>query len=373
MLPKYCNTCKLQGHGEAECRQLHPELRVQVLINNQEGYKSDKEDKDASNKVNENTRGRMNTQIWHPTNRRFTMEKNTCKFISDTTTEASPKNNSINTKNSYETLRDEEKGSGETVGQNNIGHRSEGQHNEEPKLQAAQSTTNQPSTPQSSQSLKGEQQQHDIYYQTVHQRPQPDEIRENSMLEGNDTKKVPNNEFSDIGVGRAGVRSGEDLNHSYAEIEGHEVEKALALAKFQEPLQMIDVDVDVELGRVERFPPKSPELLLLEPSSEINAIVEATEKHLILEKKQNSPMQDLHNVITHQITEEAEEGELSSQTEGDIVVDKEEENNQHNLNQMLKNADLSPQTNTKGRKGKTKADCKPTRIVPKRSRKANSR
>lgn len=76
-------------------------------------------------------------------------------------------------------------------------------------------------------------------------------------------------------MGRAGVRSGEDLNHSYAEIEGHEVEKALALAKFQEPLQMIDVDVDDELGRVERFPPESPELLLLEPSSEINAIVEA--------------------------------------------------------------------------------------------------
>lgn len=62
-------------------------------------------------------------------------------------------------------------------------------------------------------------------------------------------------------MGRAGVRSGEDLNHSYAEIEGHEVEKALALAKFQEPLQMIDVDVDDELGRVERFPPESPELL----------------------------------------------------------------------------------------------------------------
>lgn len=27
MLPKYCNQCKLQGHAEADCRVIHPELR----------------------------------------------------------------------------------------------------------------------------------------------------------------------------------------------------------------------------------------------------------------------------------------------------------------------------------------------------------
>ncbi|PHU25243.1 putative acyl-activating enzyme 2 [Capsicum chinense] len=29
MLPKYCKTCKLEGHDESECRILHPELRIQ--------------------------------------------------------------------------------------------------------------------------------------------------------------------------------------------------------------------------------------------------------------------------------------------------------------------------------------------------------
>ncbi|KAK4706479.1 hypothetical protein R3W88_033957 [Solanum pinnatisectum] len=30
LLPKYCQTCKLQGHAEMECRVLHPELKVIV-------------------------------------------------------------------------------------------------------------------------------------------------------------------------------------------------------------------------------------------------------------------------------------------------------------------------------------------------------
>lgn len=32
-MPKYCNTCKLQGHKESECFVLHPELRIEKVEN----------------------------------------------------------------------------------------------------------------------------------------------------------------------------------------------------------------------------------------------------------------------------------------------------------------------------------------------------
>ncbi|KAF3685427.1 hypothetical protein FXO37_00638 [Capsicum annuum] len=95
-LPKYCKRCKLQGHKEDECRSLHPELKKKVTENIVD---HDKENK-GHNKVLSRDLVRFedvgSNLKWQPTIRR---SRNTKESKSD---------QSLNTKNAFETLADED-------------------------------------------------------------------------------------------------------------------------------------------------------------------------------------------------------------------------------------------------------------------------
>lgn len=58
-----------------------------------------------------------------------------------------------------------------------------------------------------------------------------------------------------------------------------------------------------------------------------------------------------------------------NQANRDNIVDTNERENPHNRYTVLKQADISPQTNTKGNKGKAQVENKPTRVLSKRNAK----
>ncbi|KAG5611175.1 hypothetical protein H5410_022456 [Solanum commersonii] len=64
LLPKYCQTCKLQGHAEMECRVLHPELKVAV------DEEEERQDTVDSLEATGTPTIRVGKQLkkWHPTN-----------------------------------------------------------------------------------------------------------------------------------------------------------------------------------------------------------------------------------------------------------------------------------------------------------------
>lgn len=79
-LLKYCQTCKLQGQNKVECRALHPELRKT------EEYKHEGKDKEEKG-FKDFATNNHGTMKWNPTNKRFKVEKETWRFLSDKASE----------------------------------------------------------------------------------------------------------------------------------------------------------------------------------------------------------------------------------------------------------------------------------------------
>uniref|UniRef100_M1CST3 Uncharacterized protein n=1 Tax=Solanum tuberosum TaxID=4113 RepID=M1CST3_SOLTU len=71
LLPKYCQTCKLQGHAEMECRVLHPELKVAV------DEEEERQDTIDSLEATGTPVIRVGKQLkkWHPTNKFISRKK----------------------------------------------------------------------------------------------------------------------------------------------------------------------------------------------------------------------------------------------------------------------------------------------------------
>lgn len=82
VLPKYCHTCKLQGHDESEYRTLHLELRPKREENEQEEIdKNTMEGEIGIQRRYQN--GKVVFAKWNPTSRRFKVEQGTTKLIKE--------------------------------------------------------------------------------------------------------------------------------------------------------------------------------------------------------------------------------------------------------------------------------------------------
>ncbi|MCE0482228.1 hypothetical protein HAX54_040743 [Datura stramonium] len=89
---------------------------------------------------------------------------------------------------------------------------------------------------------------------------------------------------------------------------------------------------------------------------------------------ENSPNKVLHEIITHQIGENMQENGVDGR-DRENAEDKEEGENLLVMDWLVKNVALSPKSNAKGIKGKSRLNENsiPTKIVPKRGAKSTSR
>lgn len=70
ILSKKCVTCKLQGHNEEECKNLHPKLRKKKDHEfKEDGEAGQHKEKNRTRSINKGEMG--NKEVWNPTNRRF--------------------------------------------------------------------------------------------------------------------------------------------------------------------------------------------------------------------------------------------------------------------------------------------------------------
>lgn len=120
------------------------------------------------------------------------------------------------------------------------------------------------------------------------------------------------------------------------------------------PLAIIDsLDEDADgvharlLGSSEDDPPVNEDLLLTDTNLPDKS-QEKNEKSSIIEHKTESPLRNLHNIVSHQVTDYKVQ-KLSDTSSAKRVEDKEEDGIQ-NLKQIRKEAGLSPLPLEKGRK-----------------------
>lgn len=96
--------------------------------------------------------------------------------------------------------------------------------------------------------------------------------------------------------------------------------------------------------------------------------IEGEASNLALAALKKSNNKKLHNLVSHQITKEV--NHESTDTDDIWIKDTEEGNNQKKLNQVMKEAGLSPRANNKGKKSRIKVE-KPTRTSSRRGGKAS--
>ncbi|KAH0781436.1 hypothetical protein KY290_001034 [Solanum tuberosum] len=135
--------------------------------------------------------------------------------------------------------------------------------------------------------------------------------------------------------------------------DAEQVEKeALALAEFHEPLQV--------------------DFTSVETNDQHKEIVPATKAQLELAQKQASPVQVLHEFVSHHLTGITGVAvQINNQDKDGKREDKEEREGHQNINQLVKDPDLSPHAFSKAKKCKAKINSKPTRTLPRRSGKSS--
>lgn len=84
---KYCKRCRIPGHAEDNYHVLHPDLRERFETKETADNNGDKEEVAGTNSQKEIIKRRNIEKIWNPTNRRFKLEKETDKFLSEATNE----------------------------------------------------------------------------------------------------------------------------------------------------------------------------------------------------------------------------------------------------------------------------------------------
>ncbi|KAH0725245.1 hypothetical protein KY284_001110 [Solanum tuberosum] len=106
VLPKYCKTCKLQGHAEVECRVIHPELKELIEKKQNTGNKHADEDEPGDDKQKLIRRGKFQDMRWNPTKRRFKRDTNTGEYLLEEE-KNQPATNEIHLNNTFDTLQDQ--------------------------------------------------------------------------------------------------------------------------------------------------------------------------------------------------------------------------------------------------------------------------
>ncbi|KAH0784211.1 hypothetical protein KY290_003809 [Solanum tuberosum] len=136
--------------------------------------------------------------------------------------------------------------------------------------------------------------------------------------------------------------------------DAEQVEKeALALAEFYEPLQMDFTSVVT--------------------NDQHKEIVPATKAQLELAQKQASPMQVLHEIVSHHLTGITGVAvQINNQDKDGKREDKEEREGHQIINQLVKDPDLSPHAFLKAKKCKARVNSKPTRTLHRRSGKSRA-
>jgi len=116
----------------------------------------------------------------------------------------------------------------------------------------------------------------------------------------------------------------------------------------------------------------SQKQLLIKTNDQHKEIVPATKAQLELAQKQSSPMQVLHEIVSHQLTGITRVAvQINNQDKDGKRKDKEEREGHQNINQMVKDPDFSPHAFSKGKMCKAKVNSKPSRTLPRRSGKSS--
>ncbi|KAH0644843.1 hypothetical protein KY284_032727 [Solanum tuberosum] len=364
MLPKYCKQCKVQGHEDEACRNLHPELRNINVTNEKE---TDQEQKGSSNEEqgNEGDKGIVIAGI-------------NIKNAFDALTEDNEKEQPEESTGRNDNLNDQ---ASEVKGQVDKGlHLSSTKewitnafaNYQEKRGEKANSINSTSETDNENKiitlhngEIRDEDQQGD------HQQWINDGEKRGGETPAQKSPQVSNlnqhnhNEPSNLALVEI-TQADEEENEptklalvgiTQADEEERLLMKELAEAEFQTPLQIADSTFE------ERYPAE-----YVFPDTTINK-----KSAIAICSAKSAPMETLHSLISHQ--SQGDKVVESNDTSVEFIEDKDEGNSVQNAIEVYKEAGLSPLSISKSKKGKAKKEVnvQPTRIQAKRVVKSSSK
>ncbi|KAH0644842.1 hypothetical protein KY284_032726 [Solanum tuberosum] len=375
MLPKYCKQCKVQGHEDEACRNLHPELRN---INGNE----------VASK-----RRRIIRRYWKPVNIKEPHKHSSNQVKGDKGIVIA----GINIKNAFDALTEdnEKEQPEESTGRNDNlndqasevkGQVDKGLHlsstkewitnafanYQEKRGEKANSINSTSETDNENKiitlhngEIRDEDQQGD------HQQWINDGEKRGGETPAQKSPQVSNlnqhnhNEPSNLALVEI-TQADEEENEptklalvgiTQADEEERLLMKELAEAEFQTPLQIADSTFE------ERYPAE-----YVFPDTTINK-----KSAIAICSAKSAPMETLHSLISHQ--SQGDKVVESNDTSVEFIEDKDEGNSVQNAIEVYKEAGLSPLSISKSKKGKAKKEVnvQPTRIQAKRVVKSSSK
>ncbi|KAG5602026.1 hypothetical protein H5410_033396 [Solanum commersonii] len=366
LLPKYCQTCKLQGHPEMKCRVLHPELKVTV----------DEEEERQDNADSLEATGtlviRVGKQLkkWHPTSIFISRQKQSEHQKDDT---------SMRIGNSFAALNDEDanseqqsdnlstNGRAKGIDKNNHMHIDENFHQHvstkewvtEVFAQQEKQTNNNNnnSMDMKVKEYSGQMVEEDGGAVVVY-----DAAVKAVTTVGTACDDAP---ASDQNSEQLREEQTEDTSSMLeGEMKAIVSVQDMEITTYQEPLQM------VAEGEVQ---------IQFQQNQEVQECTNASVTKFNTSK--SAPMEALHALVSHKVEQlqtkdQNKENQEHEVGESENLEEIEEEENNSNLVQVCKGAGLSPKLCTKGRKCKVKRDSNcilPTRVQARRVAKTVSK
>ncbi|WMV08623.1 hypothetical protein MTR67_002008 [Solanum verrucosum] len=322
VLPKYCKTCKLQGHSEVECRVIHPELRELFESKQIKEDQNADEEEPGEGKQKKVRRGKFQYMRWNPTKRRFKKDMNTGEYLLDVGQDQPEAAKGIHLNNNFSTLQEQ--------GEEGTMIDSDDQYN---TREENHTKGNEEFTTIQESHINNKSQM--IIYKSQEMISVVEQQLRSTVVRDQQVPVVVNSELIDKAVNDVEdvmsntLRAQADIVERSVtlgtenEQQRRELILSLANAKYPEPIQMYDeMDGNENLG-ISSYPSRSIAHHVLQQGDNMHTL---TKPQTLIPCTKTRPISNLHELVSHQMqqTEISDDKEHESMKK---VEDREEQAN----------------------------------------------